>query len=230
MTKYNNSNYINTFAVYGSFYNFKIDDFIFNCRNLLKISRNSSVSQNIDAIFIMMNPGSGYPLDINSVANYDLSNYPNISNNCTFPINLFPAHPDDVQYFVMEIMDLKVWNNIYVVNLSDLIDPNSNTSFKIKRRKFRSLLYNTNSMDIHSIFSRDDTELLSLGILDSTITKISCWGRNNPKYLTNPAVTFFNLNKILLKGLPKSDKNIHNYYYLKPRGRSSIVSSLIIHI
>ena len=233
MPKYNINNYSSIFNVYGSFYTLTINSKHFDCRNLLKISRkrkycNIYDNNKVDAIFTMMNPGSAAPLkEQYKYPNYNLNNYTSPSNTYSFAINLIRAKPDNVQYYVMEIMDFKKFNNVLIVNLSDIIDSDSK-SFLSKVKSFREITPKIIN-NIHSIFSRNNLESYTLK-LNLITPNIACWGRSNPKYLTTPAISFYNRNNILLIGIPFSHVNNHKYYYLKPRGRASIVPILLPHI
>ena len=233
MPKYNINNYSSIFNVYGSFYTLTINSEHFDCRNLLKISRkrkycNIYDNNKVDAIFTMMNPGSAAPLkEPYKYPNYNLNNYTSPSNTYSFAINLIRAKPDNVQYYVMEIMDFKKFNNVLIVNLSDIIDSDSK-SFLSKVKSFRKITPKIIN-NIHSIFSRNNLESYTLK-LNLITPNIACWGRSNPKYLTTPAISFYNRNNILLIGIPFSDVNNHKYYYLKPRGGASIVPILLPHI
>lgn len=233
MAKNNMTNYPQIFNVYGSFYTLKFKSNTFYCRNLLKISRKRkycSIYDNnkVDAIFTMMNPGSATPLkQPYRYPNYNLSNYTNPSNNYSFQIKLIHAEPDDVQRYVMEIMNYKKFNNVLIVNLSDIIDSDSK-SFLSQVRLFRKITPKIIN-NIHSIFCRNNSESYTLK-LNLITPNIACWGRSNPKYLTTPVISFYNRNNILLIGIPFSHVNKHKYYYLKPRGRASIVHILSPHI
>lgn len=135
---------------------------------------------------------------------------------------------DNVQYSVMEIMDNKHWNTVYIINLSDLINSSSD-KFQSDHISFKN---NANSTleNIHSIFHRDISELLSLSILNEEIYKIACWGVDQPKDLTLKAFLFFYDKQINLKGLSKNNIKFANdidYYYLNPKGKPSKVSELL---
>lgn len=233
MPKYNINNYSSIFNVYGSFYTLTINSKHFDCRNLLKISRkrkycNIYDNNKVDAIFTMMNPGSAAPLkEPYKYPNYNLNNYTSPSNTYSFAINLIRAKPDNVQYYVMEIMDFKKFNNVLIVNLSDIINSDSK-SFLSKVKSFRNITPKIIN-NIHSIFSRNKLECYGLQ-LNLITPNIACWGTGNPKYLTTPVISFYNRNNILLIGIPFSHVNKHKYYYLKPRGRASIVPILLPHI
>lgn len=231
---YSQSNYSTTFSVLGSFYDLQVGSTIFKCRNLLKISRLNTSKSNIDAIFIMLNPGSALPQNHQyQPIKYNLSSYTNSSNNYHFPINLIPAIPDNVQYYVMDIMDSKNWNNVNIINLSDLIDTSSENFSKTTHPNFKSLSNNIKTNNIHSIFYRDFSELLSLGITNENIPKIACWGTDKSSDLTTAALSFFYNNSIYLKGLSKNNTGIFknyndvDYYYLKPKNGPSILPKLL---
>lgn len=227
---YSRSNYQATFSVLGSFYNLQVGSTIFECRNLLKISRINKTNTAIDAIFIMMNPGSAVPASKNpNIPIYNLSqlNAQLLSSNL-INLPLIPVIPDKVQYSVMEIMDAKNWNNVCIINLSDLINSSSD-EFQDDHINFKHSV-NSNLENIHSIFHRHVSELLSLDILNEKIYKIACWGIDLPKDLTLKAFLFFYDNRITLKGLSTNNINFANdidYDYLTPRGKPSKVPELL---
>ena len=54
------------YDVYGHFYNLKIGNTVFKCRSILEITKQGKAldrTQAVDAVVIMMNPGSSKPAD-----------------------------------------------------------------------------------------------------------------------------------------------------------------------
>jgi len=139
------------YDVYGHFYSI---EFPFgnrvDCRSVLEIINKTSCPEDInslseykpDCIFIMMNPGSSSPM-IN-VENIVLS-----SKIKKLKVSYVPTKPDTTQYQVMRIMEIKKWDHIRVLNLSDLRDPKSG-SFYSRFNEVESFV----NGHIHTLFSK----------------------------------------------------------------------------
>ena len=80
----------------------------YKCRDLLEIRRcQATTSVQVDAVFIMMNPGSSAPLkDVVVAALSDAL--------------LEPTTPDTTQYQLMRLMAVMGWSRVNVLNLSEL--------------------------------------------------------------------------------------------------------------
>lgn len=104
-------------------------------------------------------------------------------------------------------MDIKGWNKVIIVNLSDIREADSN-KFKKKYRKIMKHINNKNLQTITSIFNSNRNERNI--IFNNTTDVVVCWGANNPHYMTNDAIEFFNNNNITIKGL-KSKKSMDIY-------------------
>lgn len=83
-------------------------------RSSLDITLSSSDQRHLDALVIMMNPGGSRPLcdhqpecQLGS-CQHDASGKPT------------PTAPDDTQKFITELMGLKGWKKVRVINLSDV--------------------------------------------------------------------------------------------------------------
>lgn len=193
------------YEVSGSFYNIEYGtSTIVNCRNLLEIKLKNSESKKVDAIIVMMNPGSSEPVNF-SPPIYAINE---IQKQGGVPVNLVLTKPDDTQYQIMRIMDSEKWEYVKVINLSDIRDSNS-TSFCNK--------LSTLSNDIHSIFSdKRKTELNGLLKGDRIIV---AWGVNTKlRNLISLALE----NKFLSSrlGNPKNSyKRCKNFYYYHPLPR-----------
>lgn len=222
-TKYTLSNYNSTFEVKGSFYSIYIAKIgLIKCRNILTICRkNDSNHIQEDAIFVMMNPGSSKPKKGSNYGKiYTLNNF--VKNGGHTINNLVDADPDNVHLYTMEIMDIKGWNKVIIVNLSDIREADS-SKFKKKYRKIMKHINNKNLQTITSIFNSNRNERNI--IFNNTTDVVVCWGANNPQYMTNDAIKFFNNNNITIKGLKAKKK--YGYLYLKPRGRADKVNELV---
>ena len=129
---------LNEFEVEASFYNVKIGDQTFECRNQAKVKRKSVKTDLFDAIFVLVNPGSCNALDKNYVIT---ENDPRTDN-----IPFVKAESDSTQWQIMRLMKLKEWDQVNIINLSDLCTG----SLKI----FQSKLETADSLSFHhhSIF------------------------------------------------------------------------------
>lgn len=112
-------NYLKSKAVFryqANFY-FKNEK---NYSDILQISRISNKQQDfLDAIVIMMNPGSRKP--INSETFVDKINTG----------ELVDCIPDDTQYQIAELMEKSNWKKVLVINLLDLCEIDSNVIYKL---------------------------------------------------------------------------------------------------
>ncbi|CEP88594.1 Uncharacterised protein [[Clostridium] sordellii] len=222
MTKYNSSNYESKFEVKGNFYNFKMpDNSTFGCRNFLQIKRKKIGNKGQRATFIMMNPGSSELIDKNKEDNIPTYDFNYVKEN-EIPLNLECTKPDNVQFYVMEIMDSVGWDTVNIVNLSDLREASSK-QFKLDMDEFKSKL--SDYPYIHSIF--DNNRLGTSSIIDNKYPIICAWGTGNHRQLDQKAVKYFKSNSIDPIGKKKGGKSSKKYYYLKPRYGKSIVNDLV---
>lgn len=140
------------YTVYGSFYNLLLSSKEYlPCRNRLEIfaglwtSRPTNIQP--DALFIMMNPGSSAPLEMNiKPPDYPIDE---VKNANEVPLNWVSAKPDITQYQVMRVMTAKGWKFVRVLNLSDIREP--------KSPAFNAILKQMSAkepFDLHSIFSK----------------------------------------------------------------------------
>jgi hypothetical protein len=113
------------FDAFAHFYNLRIGNNIFQCRNLLEIVSKDTLHSRKglpDAVVIMMNPGSSRPLD----KKYSPALYTTDENfSGILGKNLIPTRPDNAQYQIMRLMLLNEWKYVKVLNLSDLRNGNS---------------------------------------------------------------------------------------------------------
>jgi hypothetical protein len=168
---------LNIFEVFGHFYsvNFPNGQSI-SCRSVLEII-SKEISQELghpnrishlqpDAIFIMMNTGSSYPL------RKDINNSIPSSNIHNLPIILEYAHPDPTQYQIMRIMHYKNWGHARILNLSDLRNPTSGSFFSNYRE-----VEDYPGGEIHSLFSSQRKIELNRKLNRKNSAPIVCaWG------------------------------------------------------
>ncbi len=113
------------FDVEGHFYDLRIGREVFKCRSSLEIvskQKGNSSAEAVDAVIIMMNPGSSVPRD----KNYSpilLSLDDIFSRN--WEKEIIPTRPDNAQYQIMRLMILNDWKRVKILNLSDLRNGNS---------------------------------------------------------------------------------------------------------
>lgn len=149
------------FYTEGSFYHIMLNEKSYTCRGLAKISRIGIEEDTVDAVFVMVNPGSCQPTD-------EEYQFPDFINNL-HEIPMIPAKSDPTQYQIMRLMERKNWGLVYIVNLSDLRAGNINV--------FREYLneFQKQENDMHSIFSPERIEELFRMISKDTVV-ITAWG------------------------------------------------------
>ncbi|WP_026886841.1 DUF1643 domain-containing protein [Clostridium beijerinckii] len=141
---------------YGHFYTLQVKNKLIPCRSVLEIVEASSdldnkidqILKKPDAIAIMMNPGGSEP---------DMLNEPDyietIIDGNFFSIDfinktLVRAIPDTTQDRIMNIMSVREWRHVRILNLSDVREKNS-TYLKEHLLKFKD----ASDSSVHSIFS-----------------------------------------------------------------------------
>ena len=160
------------FSCYGHFYKLKLSSSeIIDCRSVLEIVNplNKSIrpdrlyKEKADAVFVMMNPGSSYPIDppIEDIR-FGIHDF-------LKPKRLVLTRPDNTQYQVMRIAMEKNWRHVRVLNLSDIRNP--------KSVDFIKQLNDLSKANTHSIFSacRDKECKLALNRKNDPI--ILGWGQ-----------------------------------------------------
>ena len=148
------------FYTEGSFYQLEVNGESYTCRSVAKIVRNDVETTSVDALFVLVNPGSCQPLD----ENYVYSTYDNLNE-----IPFVRAESDPTQYQIMRLMERMKWDMIYIINLSDLRSGNISN--------FKTLLniFEANINDKHSIFS-DDRRTAIKNLLSEKTQIIAGWG------------------------------------------------------
>jgi hypothetical protein len=197
------------YSVFGHFYSIRLDSGEqVDCRSVLEIvashfQSNDLLSEPVDAIFIMMNPGSSRPLDGETqIVSADRIGKLNVS--------LVPAKPDTTQYQVMRLMQRFGWAHVRVLNLSDIRQPKSNQFFQM------AMELEEMEFSGHSIFSDTrQNELRKRLHLKAKAPVICAWGVS--PMLTNLATqcTGRLLPNEKVIGLRKVDVP-HGYYHPLP--------------
>ena len=158
------------YSVFGHFYSIRLDPGEqIDCGSVLEIASghfqsNDLLSDPVDAVFIMMNPGSSRPLggEVQVVSADDISK---------INVSLVPAKPDTTQYQVMRLMHRFGWQHVRVLNLSDIRQPKSSQFFQMAQDLERM------GFDGHSIFSGSrQGELKKTLHLKVKASVICAWG------------------------------------------------------
>lgn len=210
------------YIAYGRFYLLKYNDSTTKeCRSFLEIFKKNEYdvlkgTNEIDAVVIMMNPGSGEPL-----VNTELRslNVKQVKGGVLNQIELVETRMDDTQDQVMRVMKKMGWSYVRVINLSDYRNSDS--------EKFYPTIKEAESYDrdfIHSIFSRERSEEIN-GIFKSENDKefkiITAWGVNTKLHkLIKLAVNNSNLSERL--GYNKDTIRKKNFYYYHPLPRNPL--------
>ncbi|WP_428911989.1 hypothetical protein [Niallia sp. Krafla_26] len=129
------------FEVEGSFYTVAMGGKVFECRNYAQVYRKGRKNQDYyDAVFVLVNPGLCTP-------NQSTYQIPQISAGESPPLRYILSKTDNTQYQVMRLMQLKHWNKVLLLNLSDIRAGNL-IEFKEKLLEASRVGFNC-----HSIFS-----------------------------------------------------------------------------
>ncbi|NLK94542.1 MAG: hypothetical protein GX275_05035 [Clostridiales bacterium] len=191
------------YMVYGEFYNLKYSDGLeIKCRKLLEIINKDYVEEinmrdNLDAVFIMMNPGMSRPLDDN--VKQPLVREKDILNNEIVNIPLVEAKPDSTQYQIMRVMEIKRWKHVRIINLSDIREPKSKIFYDFVRKTDNNL---------HSIFDKRRAHELKQCISNRENKIIAAWGKDKSlDKLINLAISSELINERI--GVNSSDDKKH---------------------
>jgi hypothetical protein len=165
------------FKVEASFYQIKVGNKMYQCRNHAVIMRNEySLENQPDAIIVMANPGSCSPSDKSYEAPVVQGNIKNVK--------YVPVDHDQTQQQLMRLMVLMDWNVISIINVSDLCTGKM-TDFAKKLNEVESYQYVN-----HSIFSEDRTEEREETFKYKDSKLILAWGVNtNIKKLACDAIS-----------------------------------------
>lgn len=197
----------NKYKCYGHFYSINYAEKKCSCRSVLEIVNLTKVPNDPNdlqklkpnAIFIMMNPGESYPIE-NILCEIE-------PNEMSFmQTKLVLAHPDRTQYQLMRVMEVKGWNHVRVLNLSDLRDPDSGSFYN-----YFAKVANYEHGEVHSCFSElRRKELMTMLNIVSPI--FAAWGVSYKlrSLIENCVISLVNKNE--LKGIKKigtTDKYYH---------------------
>jgi len=172
------------YEVYANFYTLQQADGIkYLCRNVADIfkigHRNLEPNSLPEALIIMMNPGKCEPKNANFIV-------PEVSLKelevTSKSLPKVPSKADNAQYQIMRLMELKNWNHVRILNLSDIKNSNGD-DFKalLKDLKFKD------NKHTHSIFSNERSkERVNLLNIRDNAPIILGWGTD--KVLTELAI------------------------------------------
>jgi hypothetical protein len=162
------------FGVFGHFYSIQLaPGEQLDCRSVLEIvttkdkpaDTNLLLKSAVDAIFIMMNPGSSIPLE-------EVNNRFSDKQVANMGASLVRTRPDTTQYQVMRVMHYCNWSHVRVLNLSDLRNPKGG-EFAVQ---FRDIEQRT-GFKAHSLFSDERTDELHSNLKRKSSSPIICaWG------------------------------------------------------
>lgn len=113
----------NTFKVNAMFYHAEVNGERFLMRREARISRKGTAQNKIDAVVVMVNPGSCLPA---TELYYTLPER----------MEMQPAKSDPTQHQLMRLMERMEWNELTIVNLSDICEGNLN-KFRAIEQKFK---------------------------------------------------------------------------------------------
>jgi len=196
------------YTCYARFYEMTVSG-KYNCRDVLDIIRKEPVVQpdpqkllakKMDAIFIMMNPGSSEPKNKN--------------NNGR---KMTEAEPDDTQFQLMRVMDKKNWQHVRVLNLSDL----RATPCKEFYKKLREVA-EIPSGEEHSIFTTSRRKNLEkIWMLKDNAPVVAAWGvADDLDALIAQCMNYLNRKNVKPIGWLKSKTN-DRFYHPWPRNEKA---------
>ncbi len=144
--------------VYGYFYNRIINETRINCRNILILSKseiNNIRTFKADALIVMMNPGDSQPINQSKIKLIDSTD--DLFNNF---IHVFEAIADKTQNVIIELMDKMNYDNVIIINISDIRNKDSN----IFKKDINNINFKNTGSE-HSIFDSSRKKELNL-VLD----------------------------------------------------------------
>ncbi|MDQ0428532.1 hypothetical protein QOZ98_001358 [Planomicrobium stackebrandtii] len=150
-----------TYEVSAKFYYSEVNGERFLMRREAKIVRIGHEQEEIDAVVVMINPGSCKPTGA-------------VTSSSAKEAILMAAKPDQTQYQLMNLMERKAWNVLVIVNLSDICEGNM-SNFRNIERKFQeaslphSIFQDENMRDCHALLSSAKHVIFAWG--ESTTAK-----------------------------------------------------------
>ncbi|MFB4163920.1 DUF1643 domain-containing protein [Alteribacillus sp. JSM 102045] len=186
------------FEVEGCFYKVEVNGSIFDCRSQVKINRkHRPKTKGVDAFFILTNPGSCKP----EQADYSFPLVKTAREQTAF----VAAKSDPTQHQMMRLMNVKSWNQVAIINLSDIRCSN----MKDFQNKLAAAA--DQSFHHHSIFYKTRAEELTQALQTCNGLVIIGWGTNNcVRPLAQQALSTLKRQGIQLKGLKHK---ISPFYY-----------------
>jgi len=190
------------FEVKGSFYHLEIHGHRFECRNYAQVYRKDKENQKeYDAVLVLMNPGLCSP----KKSTYPIPQISHGESSLTFTF----AKTDNTQYQIMRFMNLKNWNKVLVINLSDIRAGNLD-EFKRKLNEAKRV-----GFDRHSIFSKQRKGELEQVLSNSNCPIIVAWGTDSRfKNLAECALVALPRDRII--GVEHEIKGTPFYYHASP--------------
>ncbi|KOF09267.1 hypothetical protein AC739_15610 [Planococcus glaciei] len=162
----------NVFNVSAKFYHADIDGERFLMRREARISRLGSTQNKIDAVVVMINPGSCQPTEA-------------LEYTPLGEMTMLPANADQTQHQLMRLMEDRGWNELTIVNLSDICEGNL--------AKFMAIEQKFNVARIPHSFFQDDNAEERNSLLANADHLIFAWGSSdNAKRLAKEYSLFKN--------------------------------------
>lgn len=201
---------------FGRFYILKYDNQRqHDCRSVLEIFERNAYQEmkstnKIDAVIIMMNPGSCKP---KVTYNYDCKSLNQVEAGELNIIKLVEAEPDTTQYQVMRVMKIMGWKYVRVINLSDYINPESESFYEVIKE-----LSSFDKIFFHSIFSeKRKKDIIEIFKSEKEFKVIAAWGVDTAlELLIQRALKENNLNKRVGCDKTYINKKKQNFYYYHP--------------
>lgn len=189
------------FTVVASFYNQKVKGKVFHCRShAYVIRKGSQLNHEVNAILILMNPGTSTPRKKESFV-------PTLNLELPSCIPYIEAKPDPTQYQVMRLMKIKGWTRVSILNLSDLCAGNTEDFNKLIQEAEAS------GFHFHSIFSAERDKELQSQLSTAYSPILLAWGTNGILE-TLAAEALLKLPPDRIKGIQSSTKPF--YYHINP--------------
>ena len=190
------------YTVKASFYYRNIGGEQVLCRRAADIKSIDYKDESIDAYFIMMNPGKCKSYDGTKVAKDEEAD-----------VFFSEAISDPTMARVMNIMKELGWKYIRILNMSDIVEPNS-PSANAKIKKIIEQGY-----DEHCIFAESRREELERLTKDDAVYVIS-WGTSEEINYYVPLAMRYLEGKTYIGAQNKCGK----YYHVKLRGKENQIS------
>lgn len=190
------------YAVKASFYYRNIDGEQVLCRRAADIKSIDYKDESIDAYFIMMNPGKCKSYDVTKVAKDEEAD-----------VFFSEAISDPTMARVMNIMKELGWKYIRILNMSDIVEPNS-PSANAKIKKIIEQGYYE-----HCIFAESRREELDSLTKQDAVYVISWSTSEEINYYVPLAMSYLE-GKTYIGAQNKCGK----YYHVKLRGKENQIS------